>query len=412
MAKQNKPKTTNGQQITRRDFVKASGAVIASAVLFNSLAACSAETETVTETAITTATKTETATATTTTTAAGAQTKTTAAATTTAPTTVAPAPRIVTDITGRAVTIPAVVNKVAAIYNPVYDSLFMLGASSKICVIGAAQNKWAQVLNPLVAQIPVVSSMQNPNIEDLIARNADVVFPYPTADSITAMINAGLVVVSTGASQAGPMTADECTNAIKANVQLFAKVMGAAYQAKADDYCKYVDDIVTRVTAVSSKIPANQRLSVYYVRGPAALTAHGAYTNTRWWVELAGGNFVTKEVLGVIINVTMEQVINWNPDVIFMGRSNTTALIMNDPKWSGIKAVRNWKTYVNPQGEFYWDSGVEGPLLMLFAAKMLYPDRFADIDMAKELKSFYSRFFGYTLTDDQANRIINFQDPQ
>ena len=47
--------------------------------------------------------------------------------------------------------------------------------------------------------------------------------------------------------------------------------------------------------------------------------------------------------------------------------------------------------------------------MLLFVAKTLYPEKFPDIDMVKEVKSFYSQFFSYSLTDAQANRIINYQ---
>jgi ABC-type transport system substrate-binding protein len=59
--KHRKPETKNEEQFTRRDFLKAGGAVIISAALFNSLVGCS-KTDTVTETSIKTSTKTATAT--------------------------------------------------------------------------------------------------------------------------------------------------------------------------------------------------------------------------------------------------------------------------------------------------------------------------------------------------------------
>jgi len=38
-----------------------------------------------------------------------------------------------------------------------------------------------------------------------------------------------------------------------------------------------------------------------------------------------------------------------------------------------------------PDGVFYWDGGPEGALLLTeFIAKLLHPDRFADLDMRAE----------------------------
>ena len=325
----------------------------------------------------------------------------------------APVEKTVTDMAGRVVTVPVNVERVACLVGPAYDSVFMLGAMSKIAVLGMTQNKWAQVMNPALAQMQTVNNAQNPNIEELTAKDVQVAFFWNTPDPIKAMTNAGISVIVSDASKSNPTTADEMQNAIKKNIQLMASVLGSAYQAQADAYCKYIDDTVKRVTAVTSTIPETEKPLVYYIRGQSPLTVHGAYSSTRWWVEMAGGNFVTKDIqTNTYTDVTMEQVIKWNPDVIFMGRVNNTSPVVEDIKWGGINAVKNGRVYINPCGEFYWDYGVEGPLMLLYIAKTLYPDKFADIDMVKEIKSFYSQFFGYSLTDDQANRILAFQNPQ
>jgi len=90
----------------------------------------------------------------------------------------------------------------------------------------------------------------------------------------------------------------------------------------------------------------------------------------------------------------------------------STDLIMNDEQWKDIKAVKNGKVYVNPQGAFYSDYGSEGTLLLLYLAKTFYPDKFTDLDMVKETKYFYETFYGYKLTDDEASRILSHLDPQ
>ena len=69
---------------------------------------------------------------------------------------------------------------------------------------------------------------------------------------------------------------------------------------------------------------------------------------------------VTKDITnGIVADVSMEQVVNWNPDIILMGRVATTDPVLKDSKWSAIKAVKNGKVYVNPGGAFYSDYGSE-----------------------------------------------------
>ena len=64
-----------------------------------------------------------------------------------------------------------------------------------------------------------------------------------------------------------------------------------------------------------------------------------------------------------------------------------------------------------PTGVFFWDSGVQKILYLIYIAKTIHPDLFEDVDMKELLIDFYQQFFDYKLTDDEANRILNHQDP-
>jgi len=44
-------------------------------------------------------------------------------------------------------------------------------------------------------------------------------------------------------------------------------------------------------------------------------------------------------------------------------------------------------------------------------AKTLHPDLFQDLNMTNEVKDYYSRFYHYNLTDDEANRILQHLPP-
>ncbi len=336
--------------------------------------------------------------------------KTTATITTTTTSTPAPTIKTVTDLAGRTVTIPAVVTKVACVRGPTYDTTLMLGAKDKIGIIGIKQQKWAEVINPALAQMPVITTYSNPNVEELLAQQIQVCFYQNYPDPLKAMTDAGIAAVVSGASESKPETAQEFLDFIKTNIQLFVDVLGDEYQPRADAYFKYLDDTVAKVTSITATIPENERPSIYYINGASLFRIEGEYSNTRWWVEMAGGKFLTS--LESIGEVSLEQVIGWNPDVIFLGRLNDASQVTADAQWSGIKAVQDGKVFLCPQGDFYWDFGVESPLLLMYLAKTLYPDKFADIDMVKETKSFYAQFFDYTLTDDQANRILNHQNPE
>ena len=129
-------------------------------------------------------------------------------------------------------------------------------------------------------------------------------------------------------------------------------------------------------------------------------------------MELAGGNYVAKDTpVEMNSHLTVEQIMNWDPDIIFMGRMNSVEIITDNPAWSGIKAVRDGRVYLSPSGVFNWDYGSENILLLLYLAKTIHPDLFADLDMEKEVHDYYKTFYGFELSQENVQRILTHQNP-
>lgn len=321
-------------------------------------------------------------------------------------------PTKVTDLAGRIVTVPADVTRVAALVGPGYEKMIMLGQVNKMVLTMPISSKWAPVIAPAIKDIPTTASFQDPNIEDLLNKKVQAVFFWDYKQPVDKMMAAGIPVIATQVSSGNPTSAKDFVEFQKKEVQIFGNVLGPEAKQKADQWCAYFDEKVNYVMSRTGKLKASEKPSVYYVRGPEALTVHGRNSYTEWYIEMAGGDLVSKNTAKEILDtVTMEQVLAWNPDVIFMGRVDNTDLIMKDPKWSDIKAVKDGKVYVNPNGVMVWDYSSEGPLLMEFIAKTLHPELFQDLNMVQEVKDYYAKFYNYTLTDDQANRILKFLPP-
>ena len=292
-----------------------------------------------------------------------------------------PMNKTVTDLGGRNVTMPYNVTRVAALVGPSYEKIFLLGGTDKIALMMPQTGAWALRTNPNVTKIPTTSSFQNPNVEDLLSRNIQVVFFWDYADPLASMTKAGIPVVEGSVSNGNPTSAEAFVNAQKKEMEMYGEVLGPSAKQKADAWCAYLDQKVDYVTSRTKNIPEDQRPTVYYVRGPDVLSTHGRNSNTEWLVEMAGGNFVSKNTTQEgLQTVTLEQVLQWNPDVIFMGRLNNTSAIVNNPNWANVKAVKDGKVYVNPDGVMYWDYGSESVLFMEYMAKTLHPDLFARLE--------------------------------
>ena len=79
--------------------------------------------------------------------------------------------------------------------------------------------------------------------------------------------------------------------------------------------------------------------------------------------------------------------------------------ILEDPDWQTIRAVKNGRVYKMPALAAAWDTPVPDSLLgIMWLAHALYPNEI-NIDLASECRAFYSKFYGYTLSDEEVARL-------
>jgi iron complex transport system substrate-binding protein len=317
----------------------------------------------------------------------------------------------VTDMAGRRVALPAKVDRVACLEVLCYQKMLMLGAADRITEMTMTTAPWMIVTNPKVVDIPKITA--DPSFEDLLAQKVDVVFfSYNAQQTIGKLASLGIPGLVSQPMTRKVATAEGFIEENKRAVRLFGQVLGGEAVRRAEEWCAYVDARVARITAVTAAIPAEQRLKVYYLRGPQALTTQGIGTATYWFGALAGAEMVVKEQPWQNKGpVSMEDIIRWNPDVILVGRQYSADLVLKDERWAGISAVRHDRVFPTPEGAFYWDGGLESVLLMEFIAKRAYPDRFPDLDLAAELRDFYARFYRYPLSADEAELLLQGRSP-
>ena len=136
----------------------------------------------------------------------------------------------------------------------------------------------------------------------------------------------------------------------------------------------------------------------------------------QYWCDAVGARNVAESVTADNANaiVSMEQIYAWNPDVVFI--TNFTAATPADlfdnkmagHDWSNVKAVKDKRVYKLPLGIYRsYTPSADTPLTLLWIAKQVYPSRFADIDLTKEVKAWYKDVFGVTLTDADVDMMFN-----
>jgi iron complex transport system substrate-binding protein len=182
-----------------------------------------------------------------------------------------------------------------------------------------------------------------------------------------------------------------------------------------NEYAQQVlDDIQSRVAG----IPDSERVQAMFLfqYDDTVMITSGKNFFGQYWIDCAGGVNVAEGLSEVGSNavISMEQVYEWNPEIIYI--TNFTPTLPADiygnavrgDDWSSVAAVQGARVYKMPLGAYRsYTPGVDTPLTLLFMAKTMYPDLFADVDLTAEVKGYYLEFFGITLTDDDVQAMYN-----
>lgn len=210
-----------------------------------------------------------------------------------------------------------------------------------------------------------------------------------------------------------------CTFSTYETMQKSIELTGQVYGGKAVDIAKkYNDELSSTVASVkekTDKISDSDRPSVMHGNSVYTFVLDGKDTIIDTWINTAGGkNAVAESTKGnAQQKFSLEQIIDWNPDVIITGKADEVDQILSDPAWASISAVKNKKVYVNPKGVFGWDRyGVEELLQIQWVSALLHPDVFTDLDIRTKMKDFYKTYLNYELTENEIDLILAAKNPE
>jgi iron complex transport system substrate-binding protein len=179
----------------------------------------------------------------------------------------------------------------------------------------------------------------------------------------------------------------------------------------AEKLARYAEDTLKTILGRIDPIAKAERPKVYYARGPRGLsTGLGGSINVET-IEMLGRN-VAGETQGGLANVSIEQVLLWNPDVIVTIDQEFAASVRNDPSWAAVKAVRDNRIHLSPKMPFGWvdfPPSVNRLIGLWWLGKILYPERFPE-DLRTLTSDFYTRFYHVTPSAAQIDHVLAGRD--
>ncbi|MCL1802865.1 MAG: ABC transporter substrate-binding protein [Eubacteriaceae bacterium] len=331
------------------------------------------------------------------------------------------------DLIGRAVTVPIDPQRIAAITGPSYEMAYMLGASSRIAMVKSGHTTnypLALLTNPSLADCYGVAA--NPsstvNIEEYLSCGIDLVIYYDNSNELKKFGSVGIpaVVLTLNTGLFDTLDAvvsqslSEYIQNSTAAVEKLASILGGDAIDKCDKWKAYVAEKTAMLYDRTSSMPQSQRKSVYWGNtwGENVLATY-PLTNRYYEIWLCGGNLLGPTIgNGNFPEVTSEQLFAWDPEIILVdNHGNYPELVIRDmyregSRWESLSAVKAQQLHRIPAGIFFLDKGTTTTLMLLWLATIVQPELFADINIIEEIQYYYSEFYGFELSSEQASRVV------
>ncbi len=194
------------------------------------------------------------------------------------------------------------------------------------------------------------------------------------------------------------------------SIRLMATVLGV--EARAEEVIGFMDEAIADLKQRTADVPESAKKSCY-VGGIAMRGPHGMQSTEPGYppFEFTSAKNVAKDLNRekqlLHVDVAKEKLLEWDPEVLFVDVSTTqiegegSALeeLKNDPAYQSLSAVKKGQVYtVLP---YNWYTQNFGSILAdaYFVGKLLYPDRFKDVDPAGKADEIYTFLVGKPVFD-------------
>lgn len=318
----------------------------------------------------------------------------------------APATRTFTDSTGREVTVDAEITRIAVSGPLAQQVLFSLAPDKMIGIATEWDSSAEQYLATEYYNLPILGQLYGGkgelNLEQLLSAAPQIVIDVGESK--------GDVGTDMDALQ-------EQTGITFVHVNATLSTMGDAYrmlgellgmEEEAEQLAVYSEDVYSHILEIVGSV---EKANLLYVTGEEGLNviAQGAYHGEV--IDLLGNNLAVVDdpsSKGSGNEVDMEQILNWNPDVIIFSDESIFDTVGDDPMWQTVTAIATNRYYEVPAGPYNWlgfPPSVQRLLGMMWMTELLYPEA-VDYDLYEEVKTFYDLFYHCELTSEQFDALM------
>lgn len=313
---------------------------------------------------------------------------------------------VLTDSAGRKLVLPRRVDRVLPAGTPAAITVYTMAPETLIGWPRANPPATLEFLLPGIGSRPTVGWITSrgnaANLEAVLAARPDLIVDSGALRPSYVEL-ADRVQAQTGVPYA---LLDGSFAAIARSYGVLGELMGR--QARARELGQFVDETLRTIGERVARVPPAQRPRIYYARGPAGLeTGLGGSINIEI-LEFMGLPVVSAGQRGGMGTVSIEQVLQWNPEVIVTIDPGFAATVRDNPLWQGVRAVREGRVHLAPRAPFNWfdfPPGVNRLPGLWWLGKLLFPSQFPE-DLRVLARDFNRLFYGVGLSDEQLGRML------
>jgi iron complex transport system substrate-binding protein len=256
--------------------------------------------------------------------------------------------------------------------------------------------------HPELKEIPEVGTGQEPNQEAILSVKPDAIYGgFFTSKEISQSLsqNTGIPFVYAAPKEVASFDKDD---GAYETWRFIGLMQGNDDLKRAEELIHYSNEKIKVIEDVTSQVPEIEKPKVYF----ACYASPTMTSNYYQPIDIAGGINVAKDLpTGTSgwggVDVSKEQIIEWNPDVILVhagtkeddGKHGSIDGILNDPALQSINAVKNKRVYGTKGWDTGWDPAT-GLCECYYLAKLFYPDLFKGLNVEKECNEILEEFYG------------------
>lgn len=315
--------------------------------------------------------------------------------------------REITDMTGRKVMVPATINSVFAGSMYGYAILAALKPEIVAATVMPARDCDKNYLHPHLHNLPLIEKITETDAlknlkPDVVIVWADSNQPWhKKSEDILSAINLPFVYVTV--ANFGDISG------FSEAFAFLGELLDCRERAgKLAEYCRQT---CREIEALIARVAQEQRPAVYYAECDDGLATEFDDSLHAHLLKLLGDVNVHRGQLQNhkgMERITLEQLQQYEPDVIIAWSKSLCEKTGTDPDWAQIKAVKNRRVHPIPDVPFNWFDRPPCFMRVLgvkWLASLLYPNDYK-IDLIKETRDFFALFLNKSISSQEAANII------